>query len=177
MRGRLLGGIVIVATLLIAFFAWQYTQTLADQQAQAILSLPAECSYDDQTLCPQAVDSVVIPDLTGLGLALLGILLGIYLFRSDNTQRRILSEMSGKREQLSAKERRELILSVLTDDERSVVEAVRAQPGITQATLRRRIKMSKAKLSNTLKGLEERGVLTKERKGKTNAVYLAMDLG
>jgi len=178
--GRALGIIVIAATILLIFFSVQYNARLEQQREQAIaqlISTPAysQCQYDAST-CPQAQGNIAVPDATGIGLVILGLLVGAYLVRSDTTQRKILDELETKRKQLGKDERKELLLSVLTADEKRIVNAVIEQPGISQATLRLRTDMSKAKLSVTLKDLEERGLIKKIEDGKTNSVHLKREL-
>ena len=176
----MVGLLVILITLIIVAGSVLYEQHLERQQAQAIaklVSMPeyANCRYDETT-CPQAEGTAVLPDTGGMLLAIFGVLIGAYLFRSDATQRAILQELGEKRKQLSAEERREIVMGVLTPDERRIVKAVMEQPGISQATLRLRTDMSKAKLSVVLKDLERRGIIAKTEDGKTNTVQLKREL-
>jgi uncharacterized membrane protein len=178
--GRLIGVVVIVITVLLIFASIAYNNHLEQQRMQAIAQLVstpdyANCKYDAAT-CPQAEGNVVIPNATSIGLVLLGILLGLYLIRNDATQRKILAELETKRSSLSKEEKKDILLSVLTADERKIIVAVMEQPGISQATLRLRTDMSKAKLSMLLKALEERGLIVKTEDGKTNTVHLKREL-
>jgi uncharacterized membrane protein len=171
---------VILVTLIIVAGSFLYEQHLERQRTQAIAQLVSMPQYEncryDETTCPQSQDTAVLPDAGGMLLAIFGVLIGAYLFRSDATQRAILQELGEKRQQLSKDERRDIILSVLTPDEGKIVKAVIEQPGISQATLRLRTDMSKAKLSVLLKELERRGIITKTEDGKTNTVQLKREL-
>lgn len=174
--GRVIGALVIIITLLLIISTVWYSRHLEQQRTQAVaqlVSMPeyANCKYDAAT-CPQAEGNVVLPDASGIGLVLLGVALGFYLIRSDLTQRKILAELETKRQQLSIEEKKELLMSVLTKDERKIIAAVMEQPGISQATLRLRTDMSKAKLSMLLKELEGRELIVKTEDGKTNTVNL-----
>jgi len=60
----------------------------------------------------------------------------------------------------------------LDEFEKEVITAVREQEGITQNTLRLRVDMSKAKLSQVLGNLEKKGLIKREKERKTFAVYL-----
>ena len=180
--GKVLGTAVIAIVILTGIFAIYHARSLSLQRSENVaqlMSLPqyAECRFEQngQVLCPQA-DDLVIPDLTGVLLGVFGILLGAYLIRSDRTNRTILDEVKGTKSRLVADERRALIESILTVDERKIVGAVREQPGISQATLRLRTNMSKAKLSVTLKELEQRRIIRKIEDGKTNRVHLAREI-
>ena len=71
---------------------------------------------------------------------------------------------------------RPAVLDVLPADERRVLEPVIASPGLTQIELRDRSDFSKSKVSQTVTGLEKRGLLYRERQGRTYRVYPADDL-
>lgn len=68
------------------------------------------------------------------------------------------------------------ILQVLPDDERRVLEPVIEEPGLTQIALRDRADFSKSKISQTVSELEKRGLLYREKQGRTYRVYPADDL-
>ncbi|MBR9700672.1 hypothetical protein GOV11_02300, partial [Candidatus Woesearchaeota archaeon] len=179
--GRVLGLFLVIVTVLIVILTFLYTDRLQQQRDIAIDQLvtiePTECKYDDPTLCPQADESnIVLPSPVAIGLALIAIMLGIYLYRSDRTQKAILGELKDRKTNLERDEASNLILSVLTEDEKKIIEAVKVQPGITQATLRLRVDMSKAKLSQLLKTLDERSLIKKIEDGKTNTVHLKREI-
>jgi DNA-binding transcriptional ArsR family regulator len=71
---------------------------------------------------------------------------------------------------------RERVLDLLPDDERRVLEPVLDSPGITQIELRDRSDFSKSKVSQTVSDLEERGLLYRERQGRTYRVFPSDDL-
>jgi hypothetical protein len=66
---------------------------------------------------------------------------------------------------------RQRVLDVLPEDERRVLEPVLSSPGITQVALRDRSEFSKSKVSQTVSDLEKRGLLYRERQGRTYRVY------
>jgi DNA-binding transcriptional ArsR family regulator len=68
------------------------------------------------------------------------------------------------------------VLDVLPDDERRVLEPVLDSPGITQIALRDRSDFSKSKVSQTVSDLEKRGLLYREKQGRTYRIYPADDL-
>lgn len=68
------------------------------------------------------------------------------------------------------------LLQVLPDDERRVLEPVVDSPGITQIALRDRSGFSKSKVSQTVSELEKRGLLYREKQGRTFRVYPDDDL-
>lgn len=63
------------------------------------------------------------------------------------------------------------VLELLPEDERRILEPVIASPGITQIALRDRSDFSKSKVSQTVSELEKRGLLYRERQGRTYRVY------
>jgi DNA-binding transcriptional ArsR family regulator len=71
---------------------------------------------------------------------------------------------------------RERVLDLLPDDERRVLEPVLDSPGITQIELRDRSDFSKSKVSQTVSELEERGLLYRERQGRTYRIFPSDDL-
>lgn len=70
----------------------------------------------------------------------------------------------------------ESILQVLPDDERRVLEPVLDSPGLTQIALRDRSDFSKSKVSQTVSELEKRGLIYRERQGRTYRVYPSDEL-
>lgn len=68
------------------------------------------------------------------------------------------------------------ILEVLPEDEHRILEPVIESPGLTQIAVRDRSGFSRSKVSQTITDLEERGLLYRERQGRTYRVYPADDL-
>jgi uncharacterized membrane protein len=63
------------------------------------------------------------------------------------------------------------LLRYLPEDERRVLEPVIDSPGVTQIEIRDRSDFSKSKVSQTLSELEQRGLVYKEKQGRTFRVY------
>ena len=68
------------------------------------------------------------------------------------------------------------VLDLLPADERRILEPVLTSPGITQIELRDRSEFSKSKVSQTVSDLEQRGLLSRERQGRTYRVYPSDEL-
>ena len=62
-------------------------------------------------------------------------------------------------------------LTFLPEDERRVIEPILESPGLTQVELRGRSDFSKAKVSQTVSKLEDRGLIYREKQGRTYRVY------
>ena len=76
-----------------------------------------------------------------------------------------------------ATKKRPSVLSVFTEDEQAVVEAlIHAGGKLKQRDLLVKLDISKSKLSRLVMDLESRGVLRKERMGNTNRLVLRDDL-
>jgi hypothetical protein len=68
------------------------------------------------------------------------------------------------------------VIEVLPEDERRILEPILDSPGITQIALRDRSEFSKSKVSQTVTDLEKRGLLYREKQGRTYRVYPADDI-
>lgn len=79
-------------------------------------------------------------------------------------------------EQPSKSRARPAILDVLPEDERRILEPVVESPGLTQIELRDRADFSKSKVSQTASDLEKRGLLSREKQGRTYRIYPAGEL-
>ena len=64
----------------------------------------------------------------------------------------------------------------LPEDERRILDPVLESPGLTQIEIRDRSDFSKSKVSQTVTDLEKRGLLYRERQGRTYRVYPADEL-
>ncbi|MCK4327443.1 MAG: hypothetical protein KAW41_03100 [Candidatus Diapherotrites archaeon] len=64
-----------------------------------------------------------------------------------------------------------LITAGMNEDEKSIVYLLRDGP-LEQSAIQKKLDFSKAKLSRTLRGMEERNILKKTPKGKTNVISL-----
>ena len=62
-------------------------------------------------------------------------------------------------------------LTFLPEDERRIVQPILESPGLTQVELRGRSEFSKAKVSQTVSKLEDRGLIYREKQGRTYRVY------
>ena len=62
-------------------------------------------------------------------------------------------------------------VAYLPEDERRIVEPILESPGLTQVELRGRSDFSKAKVSQTVRKLEDRGLIYREKQGRTYRVY------
>ncbi|MBU7048178.1 MAG: hypothetical protein HXS54_17215 [Theionarchaea archaeon] len=74
----------------------------------------------------------------------------------------------------SVKDKSMIILKkALTDDEVAIVDMVKDTPGVTQDSLRFRTDFSKSKVSALILNLEKKGIVQREKTGKTYKIYLS----
>jgi len=64
-----------------------------------------------------------------------------------------------------------ILMKGLDKFEQEVISIIKEEEGITQNTLRLKVEMSKAKLSQVLSSLEKKGLISRERKNKTLAIH------
>ncbi|MBS3126609.1 winged helix-turn-helix transcriptional regulator [Candidatus Woesearchaeota archaeon] len=98
--------------------------------------------------------------------------LSFYLFFFSKGDEAIVQRLENDSLRNLEKEKLSILLKGLDEFEKEVITAVREQEGITQNTLRLRVDMSKAKLSQVLGNLEKKGLIKREKERKTFAVYL-----
>ncbi len=67
----------------------------------------------------------------------------------------------------------EILERALTEDEITLLDIIRKNEGITQDSLRFRTGFSKSKVSALLLNLEKKGIITRERLGRTYKLYLS----
>lgn len=114
--------------------------------------------------------------LINLGFGLFGFILalGVYLIFFNKGEQAILEQLQHEKEKITNEERFSLLLKGLDSFEQTILKAVREQPGITQNTLRLRVDLSKAKLSQVLTNLEKKGLVKRNQQGKTLAVHCTL---
>ena len=98
--------------------------------------------------------------------------LGFYLIFFSRGEEAIVRRLESDTTRKLDEEKFSILLKGLDDYEKKVVSAVKEQNGITQNTLRLRVDMSKAKLSQVLGNLERKGLVLREPENKTLAIYL-----
>ena len=95
---------------------------------------------------------------------------------ASGTAQRSTEEAEADTERQVDPETRERVLDRLPEDERKILGPVLESPGLTQVDVRDRSGFSKSKVSQTVTDLEDRGLLTRERQGRTYAIYPPDDI-
>ena len=65
-----------------------------------------------------------------------------------------------------------MLLKSLDENEKNILKAIKDQEGITQSTLKFRVNLSKAKVSQVLTQFEKKNLIAKNIKGKTYELFL-----
>ena len=177
MKNNKLGMLLIVLSIILLVVVLYFrAQVEKDIDTQIKLSLidTGECVHENATggICPfERRASLALPTFVGAGAVIIIFLTGIYLIFRKEKKQEIVKETKETKEE-KKEDKFDIILSALNEDEQKVMKAVREQDGITQATLRIRIDMSKTKLSIVLKEMEKKNLIKKVIKGKTNQIFL-----
>ncbi len=98
--------------------------------------------------------------------------LGFYLLFFTQGEEAIVQRLEQDTQRKLEEEKLSILLKGLDEFEKKALLTVKEQEGITQNTLRLRVDMSKAKLSQVLSGLEKKGLVRREPRGKSLAIYL-----
>lgn len=98
--------------------------------------------------------------------------LAFYLLFFSKGEEAIVSRLEKDTERKLTEEKFSILLKGLDAFEKEALNIIRSQEGITQNTLRLRVNMSKAKLSQVLQNLERKGLVKREKDKKTMALYL-----
>tara|TARA_B100000315_G_C14323506_1_gene471908 strand:- start:398 stop:748 length:351 start_codon:yes stop_codon:yes gene_type:complete len=111
--------------------------------------------------------------MINIGFGLFGFILALafYLLVFAKNEDLFLKKLDQKQAVLDKEEKLKYLFMGLDQFEKEVVAKVREQPGITQSTLRIRVDMSKAKLSQVLSNLEKKNLIKRKQQKKTLAVY------
>jgi hypothetical protein len=173
MNQRLVGIILLIAglflftsTLLFKHREDTAIDQLVTMQGGSCYLADGTCLHDDRDWTVYIASWAVAGSL---------VLLSLYLLFLDKTLASFAKHQEAftrRVEEATHKDQFQAYLAGFPPEERRVIMAVHEQEGITQATLRLRVGMSKAALSQMLEKLEHRGVVAKNPSGKTNKVYL-----
>ncbi|MBW3003048.1 MarR family transcriptional regulator [Candidatus Woesearchaeota archaeon] len=173
MDNKKLGIILLILAILIAGSTF-YSKYKEDRIINAYIEEQGSCYLEDGTCLHE--DRDITGYIAGWILSAALAALGVYLVFFEKSQKHIISTLEKQKQVQHEEERFEILLKGLNEDEKKVIKAVKEQDGITQQTLRLRTDLHKSKLSIVLDGLEKKGLVTRQEKGKTKAVFLKLKL-
>lgn len=160
--GLIIIGISILSGILLLAFNSRITQLQTDSCA-----------------CANTCDATHEPSFlahSGIAIVVATLTLGSYLLFFEKPYKTLIKRLRQDVSLKSREERFSLILLGLNEGERKVLGAVKNLDGITQHTLGIRTDMHKSRLSIIVGTLEEKGLIKKEKKGKTNKLFLRINL-
>lgn len=163
MENKKIGILLIIISLIVGAMFLYYNASLVEKSKIAGCYPSQECEPIERSL-----------SLSNFAIGVFSFILalGFYLIFFNKTEKAIIERLEREKEQRIEDMKFNILIKALDPFEQKVVQAVREQPGITQNTLRLRVDMSKAKLSYVLQELERRGIVKREEKGKTLAIFL-----
>ncbi|MDP3916803.1 MAG: MarR family transcriptional regulator [Nanoarchaeota archaeon] len=119
-----------------------------------------------------ATTAVLNSSNLGIGIIFALFSLAIYLIIFSRGDEFWLKKLEQQKQNISEEEKWKIIEMMLDKNEFMVIKAIKEQDGITQFTLRLRTDLSKSKLSDILTKFEKRGLIERQPKGKSLAVFL-----
>lgn len=144
--------------------------------ALAVFALSELSHKTDNDFCIASLKPATIISHISLGIVFATLSLGAYLIFFNKSEKAILDKIEHQHKKDIIKDNFEILLLGLNKDEKKVITAIKEQDGITQNTLRIRTDLHKSKLSITVTMLEQKGLIKKEKKGKTNQLFLRIKL-
>ena len=163
MENKKLGFVVLSISVLASILAFGFLNVLG-RQTNALQCYPTnEC---------QRIESLLGLSHIAVGLISFIGALGIYLLFFITSEEAILKRLEEEKKMKIGENKFELILKAMDENEKNVLKAIKEQEGITQATLKYRADLSKAKVSQILTDFEKKHLIKRELKGKTYAVHL-----
>ena len=168
MQTKKLGFLIVGMSIVLGFIMFSYMNQLALQGQQLRCNPTQEC---------QQVNSFLGLSHITVGFLSFVFAVGFYLLFFDRSTQGVLQEDETVQKNIEEKARIksskfDLLLRPLDDNERRVLTAIKEQNGITQATLRYRANLSKAKISQVLTDFEKKDLILRKPKGKTYQVFL-----
>jgi len=163
MENKKLGGILVVIALVAGIAILTYNSNVVEQSQEAGCYQNEGCLILERNL---TISHFVV------GIFSFILALGFYLLFFNKTEKAILEKLEKEKVEKIEDAKFGMLMKALDPYEQEVVKVVREQEGITQATLRLKSDMSKAKLSYVLQGLEKKGIIRRVEKGKTLQIYL-----
>ena len=170
MDNRILGSILLIVCILSFIVIFSFNEKLASE-AEVSCSCEDVDHFGAEGTCPHAKQNSPTMYL-GVIVASIIAALGLYLIFFDKSQKKILSILTEQRIMKKSEEKFNILLMGLSEDEKKVIIAVKDQDGITQQTLRLRTGLHKSKLSILISELQNKKLIEKVPKGKTNQIFL-----
>ena len=162
MENKKLGFIIIGLSVILSFTMFSYMGKLNVQEQANNCNPTQEC---------QQISSLFGMSHIAIGFLSFIFALGFYLLFFNKSEAKISDALETIQEE-KTQDKFKLLLRPLDDNERKVMISIKEQEGITQATLKYRANLSKAKVSQILTDFEKKNLIVREAKGKTYELFL-----
>jgi len=172
MNQKQIGIVLLVVGILVTALVFAVKER-EDAYVEAFMKETGSCFLEDGT-CLHADQNLTLY-IFGWTLSAALIILGIYLVFFDRTQQLLAAQhlkVSESLKEAKQKDEFKAFLRGFDEKEQKVLSAIKEQDGIQQSTLRYRTGISKSQLSLMLKAMEEKKIISRAPKGKTNQVFL-----
>lgn len=179
MKSNIWAGITIIIISLIFFGSFYLIKTEMDEtyRQQMINYEGGSCINEDGTCIHDNPLDWLFYLIYILDVVLFFV--GVFLIVHGKNEIRIAEKLDNTAESIKRiKEKEEndnsfeAFLTPFSEEERKILRLIRNNEGLWQSTLRIKSGISKAKLSSILSELEEKGHITRQKKGKTYTIYL-----
>lgn len=167
MDNKRLGLVIIGLGILFSLFLWSFNTQLTQLKEDTCGCTGGVCDATHEL-------SFLVHG--GIALIFATLSLGAYLLFFEKSHQRLVRRLESDASLKSKEEKFRFILMGLNEDEKRVLTAIKEQDGITQHTLGIRTDLHKSKLSIMVGILEQKGLIKKVKKGKTNQLFLRVKL-
>jgi len=160
MDNKKIGIVLILITILIGILFIILTNRLYETSSEIGCFSDEKCSPIESSL-----------SVTHFAFGIIGFILalGAYLIFFNTSEKAILQRLEENKNKELSENKFDILLKGLDEFERRVIKAIKEQEGVTQNTLGIRTNLSKAKVSQVVNTLEKKGLIKREKKGKTFA--------
>lgn len=177
MNQKQIGIIVLIVGVLLSLFVYgskiredNYIDAIIDAQGGSCYLMDGTCLHEDRNYTPFILGGIMSAAL---------MIMGVYLLLFQSTFKKIAEQQDSVAKSLEEVKKNNIesekfnaFLTGFTEEEQSILKAIKEQDGIKQSTLRFRTGLTKSTLSVLLKSLESREHISRKPSGKTNEVYL-----
>ena len=163
MINRKFGIVLIIVSALIALLLFAVMNKLT------VISIDLGCFTNNEECL--RVNSYMSLLHIAIGVIAFLFSLGVYLIFFSRAEESIIKRLEDEKEKSLEEEKFKILTKGLDEYENQVLNFIREMEGITQASLRFKLDLSKAKISEVVSGLEKKKIVRRKKEGKTYKLY------
>lgn len=163
MENKKLGFVILSLSILSSILMIGFVGNLNSRTSALSCYPTAEC---------QRVESLLGISHIAVGLISFVAALGIYLLFFSTGEESILKRLEEEKNMKLQEDKLTIMLKSMDENEKKIFLAIKEQDGITQSTLKFRVDLSKAKVSQVINDFEKKNLISRAIKGKTYQVFL-----